>query len=127
MDKFESGDSIAKIEEETQKIPVLSSKTNRRSLWAVSMCSLVAIASLSFAIVSDHNRISQIAEKLAQRRADRADPLQRVLALAQVQSSASYSASLSGSATITQTTQAASDSTEANHLVIDAFSSAVHD
>ena len=112
MDKFESGDSTAKIEEETQKIPVLSSKTNRRSLWAVSMCSLVAIASLSYAIVSDHNRISQIAEKLAHRRADRADPLQRVLALAQVQSSASssYSANLSGSATITQTTQAASDS-----------------
>ena len=66
-----------------------------RSLWGVSMCSLVAIASLSAVLYADRTRIAQLEEELSNTHSvlSRPEVMNRVLALAQVSGS---STSVSG-------------------------------
>ena len=66
-----------------------------RSLWGVSMCSLVAIASLSAVLYADRTRIAQLEEELSNTHSvlSRPEVMNRVLALAQVSGS---STSISG-------------------------------
>ena len=104
MNTAEAGRSMLSGEMEKQ---VTSPEKSSRSLWAVSMCSLVAIASLSAVLYADRTRIAQLEAELSNTHEvlSRPEVMQRVLALAQVDGSSSSasmsggSASMSGSST----------------------------
>ena len=104
MNTAEAGRSMLSREMEKQ---VTSPEKSSRSLWAVSMCSLVAIASLSAVLYADRARIAQLEAELSNTHEvlSRPEVMQRVLALAQVDGSSSSasmsggSASMSGSST----------------------------
>ena len=81
---------------------VTSPEKSSRSLWAVSMCSLVAIASLSAVLYADRARIAQLEAELSNTHEvlSRPEVMQRVLALAQVDGSSSSASMSGGSASI---------------------------
>ena len=82
MDTTEAGRSML-----TGEIEATSPKAgSSRSLWAVSMCSLVAVASLSAVLYADRTRIAQLEQELnnSHEVLSRPEVMQRVLALAQV-------------------------------------------
>jgi chromosome segregation ATPase len=147
MDKFDNaadaGRSMLTGEtvKEVTKTSVISPDKSSRSLWAVSMCSLVAVASLSCVLVADRSRIAQLEAELAATHENRhlidslnrPEVMQRVLSLAQTSSSSFSSTSTkSASASIdvtktTTTTQQGTLSEQQDHEIIDAFSTALHD
>lgn len=100
MNTTETGRSMLSNEMDKQ---VTSPEKSSRSLWAVSMCSLVAIASLSAVLYADRTRIAQLEEELSRSHEvlNKPEVMQRVLALAQVDGSSGSvsgsSASISGS------------------------------
>ena len=79
MDKFKSASKasdsklIASTTEPSQSAPqekasASGAVSSKRWLWAASLCSLVGVASLSYVLVTDHMRISNLQEQIAQRR-----------------------------------------------------------
>ena len=78
MDKFKSASkaSDSKLIVNTEpsqsapqeKVSASGGVNSKRWLWAASLCSLVGVASLSYVLVTDHMRISNLQEQIAQRR-----------------------------------------------------------
>jgi len=81
MDKFESAKKASSkklvasstADNEIQSEPVKAAgssapSASKRWLWAASLCSLAGVASLSYILVTDHIRISNLQEQIAQRR-----------------------------------------------------------
>ena len=99
MNTTETGRSMLSGEMDKQ---VTSPEKSSRSLWAVSMCSLVAIASLSAVLYADRARIAQLEAELSNTHEvlSRPEVMQRVLALAQVDGSSSSASMSGGSASI---------------------------
>ena len=74
MDKFksakkETSDSSKLISSEAESVPqekaTSNSVSSKRWLWAASLCSLVGVASLSYVLITDHIRISNLQEQIA--------------------------------------------------------------
>lgn len=116
MDKFESAADagISMITGEPVKAPVAQEKSSR-ALWAVSLTSLVAIASLSYVLVTDRQRIVAMEAELNKPEdhsslfdgLNSPEVMQRVLAMSQIPKSSTTTSSsktvdLSGSFTITK-------------------------
>ena len=112
MDKFKSAskasDSKLIAPEPTQQTAPqekasASGSTSKRWLWAASLCSLVGVASLSYVLVTDHMRISNLQEQIAQRRMGAERVAQHVMAT-QVHGSSSSASYHSSSASYTSAT-----------------------
>lgn len=101
MDKFDSAADTGRsmLTGELTKTPVtsLTQDKSSRTLWAVSMCSLVAIGSLSAVLYADRTRIAQLENELASTHSilNRPEVMNRVLAMSQVSGSSSSSSSSS--------------------------------
>ena len=87
MDKFDSKSETGRsmLTGELTKATAEQEKSNR-ALWAVSMTSLVAIASLSAVLYADRTRIAQLENELASTHSvlNRPEVMNRVLSLAEV-------------------------------------------
>jgi len=111
MDKFESAADAGISMITGEPVKAVAQEKSSRALWAVSLTSLVAIASLSYVLVTDRQRIVAMEAELNKPDSlfdglNSPEVMQRVLALSQVNSSTSASSSktvdLSGSFTITK-------------------------
>ena len=109
MDKFTSAETAPKTVESEK-----TTSGGKRWLWAASMCSLIGIASASYVLVTDHMRISNLQERMANRRLG-SQAMQHVLALANVDIAAttvetgSATGSIDTTATTTTTTTTTTD------------------
>ena len=138
MDKFESSDAgRSMLTGESGAKTVISQEKSSRALWAVSMCSLIAVASLSCILVADRQRIAQLEAELASSShnsrlmdsLNRPEVMQRVLALSQT-STSTKTVNVDLSQTKTTATSCADNeilTEEQNHQIIDAFSTSLHD
>ena len=92
------------------KQSVSTHESRSRALWAVSMTSLVAIASLSFVLISDRSKIADL-ESMLEAQLNEPMPMQSVLSLAAVSFDKDTDTDTS---TSTSTTTSSSSSTTSN-------------